>query len=30
MPLQAQGLGGEGNHGLIKALEAMAGIEARL
>ena len=28
--LQAQGLGSEGNHGLIKALEAMAGIEARL
>ncbi len=28
--LQAQGLGSEGNHGLIKALEAMAGIQARL
>ena len=28
--LQAQGLGGEGNHGIIKALEAMAGIQARL
>ena len=28
--LQAQGLGGEGNHGIVKALEAMAGIQARL
>ena len=28
--LQAQGLGAEGNHGIIKALEAMAGIQARL
>lgn len=28
--LQAQGLGSEGNHGLVKALEAMAGIQARL
>lgn len=28
--LQAQGLGSEGNHALIKALEAMAGIQARL
>lgn len=28
--LQAQGLGQEGNHGLVKALEAMAGIQARL
>ncbi len=28
--LQAQGLGSEGNHGIIKALEAMAGIQARL
>jgi len=28
--LQAQGMGGEGNHGIIKALEAMAGIQARL
>ena len=27
--LQAQGLGGDGNHSLIKALEAMAGIQAR-
>ena len=27
--LQAQGLGGEGNHGIVKALEAMAGIQAR-
>ena len=25
--LQAQGLGGEGNHALVKALEAMAGVE---
>ena len=28
--LQAQGLGGEGNHGIVKALEAVAGIQARL
>ncbi len=28
--LQAQGLGGDGNHSLIKPLEAMAGIKARL
>ncbi len=28
--LQAQGLGHEGNHGIVKALEAMAGIQARL
>ena len=28
--LQAQGLGHEGNHNIIKALEAMAGIQARL
>ncbi len=28
--LQAQGLGGDGNHSIIKALEAMAGIQARL
>ncbi len=28
--LQAQGLGQEGNHGIIKALEAMAGLQARL
>lgn len=28
--LQAQGLGSEGNHALIKALEAIAGIQARL
>ena len=28
--LQAQGLGHEGNHNIVKALEAMAGIEARL
>lgn len=28
--LQAQGLGHEGNHGIMKALEAMAGIQARL
>jgi len=28
--LQAQGLGQEGNHGIVKALEAMAGIQARL
>ncbi len=28
--LQAQGLGAEGNHGIIKALEAMAGIQARV
>ena len=28
--LQAQGLGGDGNHGIVKALEAMAGFEARL
>ncbi len=28
--LQAQGMGGEGNHGIIKALEAMAGIKARM
>lgn len=28
--LQAQGLGSDGNHSIIKALEAMAGIEARL
>ena len=28
--LQAQGLGGDGNHSVIKALEAMAGIQARL
>ena len=28
--LQAQGLGHEGNHGIVKALEAMAGFQARL
>ena len=28
--LQAQGLGDEGNHALVKALEAMAGLQARL
>ncbi len=28
--LQAQGMGGDGNHSIIKALEAMAGIKARL
>lgn len=28
--LQSQGLGSDGNHSIIKALEAMAGIEARL
>ena len=28
--LQAQGLGHEGNHNIIKALEAMAGIQARM
>jgi len=28
--LQAQGLGHEGNHGIVKVLEAMAGIQARL
>ena len=28
--LQAQGLGHEGNHGIVKALEAMAGMKARL
>ena len=28
--LQAQGLGHEGNHGIVKALEALAGIQARL
>ena len=28
--LQAQGHGGDGNHSIIRALEAMAGIEARL
>ena len=28
--LQAQGMGGDGNHSIIKALEAMAGIQARL
>jgi len=28
--LQAHGLGGDGNHSIIKALEAMAGIQARL
>ena len=28
--LQAQGMGGDGNHSIIKALEAMAGIEARM
>ena len=28
--LQAKGLGGDGNHNIIRALEAMAGIEARL
>ena len=28
--LQAQGLGGDGNHSIIKALEAMAGMQARL
>ncbi len=27
--LQARGMGGDGNHSIIKALEAMAGIEAR-
>ena len=27
--LQAQGLGGDGNHSIIKALEAMAGMQAR-
>ena len=29
-PLHAQGLGSEGKHGIVKALEAMAGIEAWL
>ncbi len=28
--LQAQGMGGDGNHSIIKALEAIAGIEARM
>ncbi len=28
--LQAQGLGGDGNHSIVKPLEAMAGIQARL
>ena len=28
--LQAQGLGSDGNHSIVKALEAMAGIQARL
>ena len=28
--LQTQGLGHEGNHGIVKALEALAGIQARL
>ena len=28
--LQAQGLGGDGNHSIVKALEAMAGFQARL
>ena len=28
--LQAQGMGSDGNHSIIKALEAMAGIQARL
>ncbi|MDE2634888.1 MAG: NAD(P)-dependent oxidoreductase [Chloroflexota bacterium] len=28
--LQAQGMGGDGNHSIIKALEAMAGMQARL